>query len=384
MGLKSAAVCRLHATPEHAGTNTSSMSPPSLRPASNNPFLDELEGYDERAGSPAPGARTHEVGATEEKERLRQRYAAEDDLPPAYEEVAGSRVREAYPQEKKERPRHEQRPRREERPRESGKARPRTKERAKERTRERKERPREREERTKERKKDEKTGALPKNVDTIDKLDVTGLFGGAFHHDGPFDACTPHRNLNKKVAPVLAFPKDGPNSTLSGATAHKSAMNEVFGIDEDDDSYLYSRRDVGERSSSTVNAIKNHSEVTQFDAKVTADLVHGPVTQGLGSTTFLDGAPAAPVAIEAMKQSTVGRKKSLSHRLAKSPPSASAIGPDPRNGNLKLTKTHSGYLEDEKEDDEDAYTGARDTDNKKESSGNKFLRRVKSLKVTRR
>ncbi|CAI4377185.1 CMF_collapsed_G0013050.mRNA.1.CDS.1 [Saccharomyces cerevisiae] len=37
---------------------------------------------------------------------------------------------------------------------------------------------------------------VPKNVDTIDKLDVTGLFGGSFHHDGPFDAVT--RGGNKK------------------------------------------------------------------------------------------------------------------------------------------------------------------------------------------
>lgn len=51
---------------------------------------------------------------------------------------------------------------------------------------------------------------ISKNVDTIDKLDVTGLFGGSFHHDGPFDACTPHRNKNNKAAPVAAFPADGP------------------------------------------------------------------------------------------------------------------------------------------------------------------------------
>ena len=32
-------------------------------------------------------------------------------------------------------------------------------------------------------------------LDSIDKLDITGMYGqGSFHHDGPFDACRPHRN----------------------------------------------------------------------------------------------------------------------------------------------------------------------------------------------
>lgn len=131
---------------------------------------------------------------------------------------------------------------------------------------------------------------VSKNVDTIDKLDVTGLFGGSFHHDGPFDACAPHRNKNNKSAPVLAFPVDGPNSTIGGAITKKSAMSEVFGVDDiDDDSFLYSSK-----NSSSKDALRSSASkyIQNMDTKNRTQQVHGVETYGLGSSTFLDGAPA--------------------------------------------------------------------------------------------
>lgn len=232
-----------------------------------------------------------------------------------------------------------------------------------------------------------KKSIVPVNLDTIDKLDLTGVFGGAFHHDGPFDACAPHRNQNKKVAPVLAFPKNSPNSSLVGANKPYIPGDDVFGIDEDHDTYLYHPVTGGKFNRETKNAISVVNPelgVTQFDAKMKADLVHGPTTQGLGSTTFLDGAPAAPVAIEeARNKNTISRKKSLSHRLTRSPPTHYFK----QHVNLQLSKTCSRHMASDASgsDSEGFYFGLGDHhDDKKSSTGSKFLRRVKSMNVCRR
>lgn len=242
----------------------------------------------------------------------------------------------------------------------------------------------------------------PKNVDTIDKMDVTGLFGGSFHHDGPFDACTPQRNKNNKVAPVLAFPADGPNNTVGRRTSKKSTLDEVFGretVDDDsetlnqlqDRAYLFNKAN---SSTSTLDAIKpNSKNITQFDSKMKTELVHGPTTMGLGSTTFLDGAPASSAAIkqdvinhaqESRRKNSVARKKSL--------PSRRHL--QVNNNNLKLVKTHSGHLEQKEQKGVDDNTksatiavnhgsGHEDVV-KKENTGNKLLRRVKSLKTSKK
>ncbi|GMF01466.1 unnamed protein product [[Candida] boidinii] len=97
----------------------------------------------------------------------------------------------------------------------------------------------------------------PKNLDTIDKLDVTGFFGGgAFHHDGPFDACTPHRNKDNKAAPVMAFPVDGPNSSLKmPASVNRKAetMDMVFGIRDEDPLYSTAIKKTTSGPSSSTN-----------------------------------------------------------------------------------------------------------------------------------
>ncbi|CAO1624534.1 unnamed protein product [Sympodiomycopsis kandeliae] len=43
-------------------------------------------------------------------------------------------------------------------------------------------------------------------MDVIDKLDVSGIHGNSlFHHDSPYDACSPHANRSTRRAPVGAF-----------------------------------------------------------------------------------------------------------------------------------------------------------------------------------
>ncbi|SCU81984.1 LANO_0B04764g1_1 [Lachancea nothofagi CBS 11611] len=367
-----------------------SMTPPQ-RPASKNPFLEDLTPQSE-TDDDSSSAQTSTIGhptAQEEKERLRRRYLEQtnvadpppaNDLPPSYDEVAGPKKDSARPREKSSststssrykesstsrshRHRHREPSERSTRrsSRETGSNQHHSSSHRKS---------------SKDKKQSSSSKPLAKNVDTIDKLDVTGLFGGAFHHDGPFDACTPHRNRNTKVAPVMAFPADGPNSSIAGAANSKSPMKEVFGQEsvDDDDAYLYRNKvfnKVNNSSTNTLDAIKpNARTVTQFDAKAKTELVHGPTTDGLGSTTFLDGAPAT------------GAK--ITHNHNRLHPN---YNNDPyRQEPIQLTKTHSGHLEyDNAEPDEDVYlVGRLDPTAKKSSSGNKFMRRVKSLKVGRK
>ncbi|SSD59300.1 uncharacterized protein SCODWIG_01061 [Saccharomycodes ludwigii] len=457
-------------------SNTVRSYSPTVRTQNNNynPFVDERETVSTKPPQYIPPASSSSsssarLTAKEEKDRLRERYLEEeedtkdqqpindryrtrnrinpynvkpnsspkDDLPPSYDEIAKSR--KPYPRNEK----HSSSSRSRSRPSASdtgGGSKSR---------------------------KSKKKGPIAKNVDTIDKLDVTALFGGAFHHDGPFDACTPHRNKNTTTAPVLAFPKDGPNSTIKGGplSSYNTKMNQMFGTEnhDDEDDVVYSTDNMAKRggngeilipprammstsSSDTLDAIKNRSDVGQFDTKQKVQLIHGPTSQGLGSTTFLDGAPAAPLAIKEdmrhRRHETLGRKKSLSQRL-KGAASAALInrnsddddddydyddtyeadfhGTNRRtapntqmntrmNGNINGIPTGHGYNsvrggspspiknntntyvstfpDGRNNEDEDVYMGVRFNDGsraaKKDGSGNKFLQRVKSLKVSRK
>ncbi|EGV60037.1 hypothetical protein CANTEDRAFT_116057 [Yamadazyma tenuis ATCC 10573] len=214
-----------------------------------------------------------------------------------------------------------------------------------------------------------------KNLDTIDKLDVTGFFGGGFHHDGPFDACTPHRNKDGKLAPVMAFPVDGPNSSIRGGTkfdpnqqldlafGNYTDQNEIVGskfVNKDDQPYIKTNKQSHDITT-TLYTPKQTPSVINFDANIKSEPIHGTPTAGLGSTTFVDGAPA-PKNDEFLNVNNggLGRKKSLVQRLRKN------SGSDyPKNrSNDELNITHSF----------DSSEGA----------GNSLMRRVKSLKVGRR
>lgn len=405
------------------------MTPPQ-RPASNNPFLDDISSESGSQSkpeelSPPPAGNQQRIGtastsssyptAQEEKTRLRQRYLEEPsmsepashDLPPSYDEVAGAKAKPKapYPREKSSsssrynssssrsgaRREHSDRSGHRHRHRDGSE---RTHHSSSNRHRDASGHSSDRRKSSKDKKSSSSSSTKPlaKNVDTIDKLDVTGLFGGAFHHDGPFDACTPHRNRNNKVAPVMAFPADGPNSSIAGAANSKSPMKEVFGQEsmDDDDSYLYGNQlytNGLNYSSSTVGAIKpNANGVTQFDVKAKS-LVHGPTTVGLGSTTFLDGAPAIVPAAREQRQYVGSSQMNKSSSQRSGNGDYSTASDAYRREPLKLAKTHSGHLEnDDVSPDEDVYVSTRfDPSAKKSpSSGNKFMRRVKSLKVGRK
>ncbi|GAP93009.1 putative Pal1 cell morphology protein [Rosellinia necatrix] len=159
----------------------------------------------------------------------------------------------------------------------------------------------------------------PKKLDIIDQLDATSIYGtGLFHHDGPFDACNPHRNRKgSRRAPMQAFAKDSANNTIGGAgPLNKRPDHALFmGHDPHDASSMYA-------SGRDPSKSKSH-EMELFDPKQRAEFEHGEETLGLGSSTFLEGTPAARTAIARNQEETaqeaaesgLGRKKSVVQRF---------------------------------------------------------------------
>ncbi|KAI9774385.1 MAG: hypothetical protein M1840_004279 [Geoglossum simile] len=162
-------------------------------------------------------------------------------------------------------------------------------------------------------------------LDLIDKLDVTSIYGtGLFHHDGPFDACNPHRNRNSRRAPIQAFPKGSANNSLGGAPIDPKNV---------DHSQYYGNRDAeaftdfsasGADPQSYGGKYRSGVERTEaFNATARVDPVHGDETLGLGTSTFLEGAPASRTAMQRRESETeanlksggLQRKKSLAQKI---------------------------------------------------------------------
>lgn len=158
-----------------------------------------------------------------------------------------------------------------------------------------------------------RSGRPSRRIDIIDQLDATSIYGtGLFHHDGPFDALHPHRNRqSSRRAPMQAFPKDSLNNSIGGSgplnpqADHSTFMGETAEAFRD---YAAGAR------------AKNS---TIFNPVARGDVIHGDESHGLGTSTFLEGTPAARAAIarhraeEAQEAVTGGiqRKKSLAHRI---------------------------------------------------------------------
>ncbi|CZT17146.1 uncharacterized protein RCC_02978 [Ramularia collo-cygni] len=153
----------------------------------------------------------------------------------------------------------------------------------------------------------------PRGLDIIDKLDVTGIYGqGLFHHDGPFDACNPHRNAKKdRRAPMEAFPAGSANMALGGSGPVSSRLD----LDK-----FHGR---GQESFSEYAATRK-VDTTIVDPTLRAPPVHGEETYGLGTSTFLDGAPASKTALQRRVSedpaaegsgSGLSRKKSIAQRF---------------------------------------------------------------------
>ncbi|KAB8343244.1 hypothetical protein FH972_022833 [Carpinus fangiana] len=191
---------------------------------------------------------------------------------------------------------------------------------------ERKRRERRREKAAREGKDDKDRSRRPnKKLDLIDRLDLTGMYGGAaFHHDGPFDACRPHRNRKGRLhAPMQAFPEGSANNALGGS----GPVNK--GLDYD---HYHGRQGAAFTDFSNIAAQqielqasrpKPSQRTESFNATDRVEQVHGDPSLGLGTSTFLEGAPASRAALQRRQSESEGqasggglqRKKSLAAKL---------------------------------------------------------------------
>ena len=280
-------------------------------------------------------------------------------------------------------------------------------------------------------------------LDVVDKLDATGLFGsGLFHHDGPFDACNPHRNKHSKRAPVMAFPEGSASNSMlemgkvpafDAALYHGHTRTEAYtdyadtatktpivrvssrssgedsGIKAPPPAYTATTTTTTISSSPpskvmqqqqqqpsklavrpTANSIRSHS----FDTTLKTEPVHGQETLGLGTSTFLDGAPVPRVVLEQQQQQQhlgepgqggLVRKKSFVQKVFKGS-SDGKLSPD-----VPLRRTASSSIPRSPAFDNVAdKAGTKhstvavldDDDDDAKASNNNILQRVRSLKIS--
>ncbi|KAI9904159.1 hypothetical protein N3K66_000688 [Trichothecium roseum] len=160
-----------------------------------------------------------------------------------------------------------------------------------------------------------------RRMDIIDQLDATSIYGtGLYHHDGPFDALNPHRNRSsRKNAPMQAFPKDSLNNSLGGAGPLNSQADHsaLMGTNNEE-----AFRDFAGSARNKDGSSKG-PDAPIFNPIQGVDMVHGDESVGLGTSTFLEGTPAARTAIHRHREEQarevmeggLQRKKSLAQRI---------------------------------------------------------------------
>jgi hypothetical protein len=142
-----------------------------------------------------------------------------------------------------------------------------------------------------------------------------------FHHDGPFDAVNPHRNRKgTRNAPMQAFPKDSLNNSLGGAGPLNAKPNhKTFMGEHDDEAFL----DYNKSRRGNAGPIDDKANPAVFDPTSRGSILHGDESLGLGTSTFLEGTPAAAKDIQRREAETaeenmangLQRKKSLAQRI---------------------------------------------------------------------
>ncbi|KAI3393636.1 hypothetical protein diail_3863 [Diaporthe ilicicola] len=181
----------------------------------------------------------------------------------------------------------------------------------------REKRRREREERRRREGRD-KPPRTHRDMDLIDKLDATSIYGtGLFHHSGPYDAVIASRNKAASGrAPMAAFAKDSANMSIGGSGPLQSrADHSTFMGNATDEAFT-------DYATSISGAPPTKKDMAVFDPHRRASVIHGDETVGLGTSTFLEGTPAARAAVQKAEQENamqnqdgLQRKKSLAQRI---------------------------------------------------------------------
>jgi hypothetical protein len=148
-----------------------------------------------------------------------------------------------------------------------------------------------------------------------------------FHHDGPFDACNPHRNrAGSKRAPMQAFPKDSLNNVLGGSgPLSKRPDHATFLGNNDEEAFKdYARGGAGSANYESYNngSARSGKEPVLVNVGQKTEPIHGDESLGLGTSTFLEGAPASRAAIQRRESDFtmpdgggLSRKKSLAQKI---------------------------------------------------------------------
>lgn len=141
------------------------------------------------------------------------------------------------------------------------------------------------------------------------------------HHDGPYEACNPHHKQKGSRAPIHAFPKDSENVALGGVGPNNSKMDlEKYNGLSAQGYTDYSASAVGVGGDRPIN-----SRSASFNPLTKEEPLHGEESMGLGTSTFLDGAPASRTAMQRRQSDFegetnglgrgLGRKKSLAVKI---------------------------------------------------------------------
>ncbi|ERF70563.1 hypothetical protein EPUS_07860 [Endocarpon pusillum Z07020] len=188
---------------------------------------------------------------------------------------------------------------------------------------------RRRERRHRDPRKDGKPRAPSRRLDVIDKLDVTSIYGTGqvFHHDGPFDACNPHRNRKgSRAAPMQAFPKDSRNMAIGGSGPNNSNIDLAQFHGQGEEGYNdYSTSAVVDEYGDGITRPDVATRSASFHPITRVEPLHGEESMGLGTSTFLEGAPASKAALQRRESdydevqsgsgAGLGRKKSLAMKI---------------------------------------------------------------------
>jgi hypothetical protein len=159
-----------------------------------------------------------------------------------------------------------------------------------------------------------------RSLQVLRSFDLTVVLRVVFHHDGPFDAVNPHRNRKRDDrAPMRAFPANSANNMIGGSgPVNKNIDLERFhgvGVEGFQD-YATAGVDAYKRPAT--------ERTMSFDPTSRVEPVHGEESVGLGTSTFLEGAPASRKDIQRRESETqdfgpgaggLGRKKSLAQRI---------------------------------------------------------------------
>lgn len=181
-----------------------------------------------------------------------------------------------------------------------------------------------------------------RKLDIIDQLDATSIYGSGcmfnycphlwktiltqsvtVHHDGPFDALNPHRNRqNSRRAPMQAFPKDSLNNSLGGSGPLRQQADHSTFMGNTEEAFRDYARSGRVNNGQEYQAAPSRDPAI-FDSASRGQMIHGDESYGLGTSTFLEGTPAARAAIarrqaeqaQAALDGGLQRKKSLAHRI---------------------------------------------------------------------